>query len=41
MTNDQQTHHAGTSHADAPTRTIAAGGVKFAYRELGPQTGSR
>jgi pimeloyl-ACP methyl ester carboxylesterase len=39
MTNDQQTHHAGTSHADVPTRTIAAGGVKFAYRELGPQTG--
>jgi pimeloyl-ACP methyl ester carboxylesterase len=40
MSNDQQTHHqAGTSYTDAPTRTIAAGGVKFAYRELGPQTG--
>src|SRR5688572_22228118 len=23
----------------APTRTIAAGGVQFAYRELGPSTG--
>ncbi|MGN6174567.1 MAG: alpha/beta fold hydrolase [Streptosporangiaceae bacterium] len=40
MTNDQQTrHHAGTSYQDAPTRTIAAGGVNFAYRELGPATG--
>ena len=24
---------------DVPTRTIDAGGVRFAYRELGPQTG--
>jgi pimeloyl-ACP methyl ester carboxylesterase len=40
MTNEQQTrHHAGTSYQDAPTRTIAAGGVNFAYRELGPKTG--
>ena len=29
----------GTSYQDAPTRTIAAGGVTFAYRELGPTTG--
>ncbi|KJK46326.1 alpha/beta hydrolase [Lentzea aerocolonigenes] len=28
-----------TRHADAPTKTIDAGGVTFAYRELGPQTG--
>jgi pimeloyl-ACP methyl ester carboxylesterase len=27
------------SYQDAPTRTIAAGGVSFAYRELGPATG--
>ena len=25
----------------APTRTIDAGGVSFAYRELGPSTGCR
>jgi pimeloyl-ACP methyl ester carboxylesterase len=30
----------GTSYQDAPTRTIAAGGVNFAYRELGPKTGA-
>jgi pimeloyl-ACP methyl ester carboxylesterase len=29
----------GTPYQDAPTRTIAAGGVTFAYRELGPTTG--
>src|SRR5690348_14384615 len=28
-----------TSYRNAPTRTIAAGGVEFAYRELGPKTG--
>jgi pimeloyl-ACP methyl ester carboxylesterase len=28
-----------TSHKNAPTRTISAGGVDFAYRELGPATG--
>ena len=39
MTNDQETHHVVTSYTDAPTRTIAAGGVNFAYRELGPKTG--
>jgi pimeloyl-ACP methyl ester carboxylesterase len=28
-----------TSWKDAPTRTLSAGGVEFAYRELGPSTG--
>jgi pimeloyl-ACP methyl ester carboxylesterase len=28
-----------TSYADAPTRTVTAGGVTFAYRELGPKGG--
>src|SRR4051812_2548403 len=28
-----------TSWKDAPTRTVPAGGVEFAYRELGPRTG--
>jgi pimeloyl-ACP methyl ester carboxylesterase len=28
-----------TTHKNAPTRTISAGGVDFAYRELGPTTG--
>jgi hypothetical protein len=28
-----------TSFKDAPTRTVSAGGVSFAYRELGPKTG--
>jgi hypothetical protein len=28
-----------TSYADAPTRTVSAGGVTFAYRDLGPKTG--
>jgi pimeloyl-ACP methyl ester carboxylesterase len=28
-----------TSYRNAPTRTVAAGGVEFAYRELGPKTG--
>ena len=27
------------SFKDAPTRTVSAGGVEFAYRELGPRTG--
>src|SRR5947207_14016150 len=30
---------ATTSWRDAPTRTLSAGGVEFAYRELGPSTG--
>ena len=28
-----------TSYQDAPTLTVSAGGVDFAYRELGPRTG--
>jgi pimeloyl-ACP methyl ester carboxylesterase len=28
-----------TAYKDAPTRTVSAGGVEFAYRELGPKTG--
>ncbi|MFD5537737.1 alpha/beta fold hydrolase [Streptomyces sp. NPDC127079] len=28
-----------TSYKDAPTRTVAAGGVTFAYRDLGPRSG--
>lgn len=28
-----------TSYRNAPTRTVSAGGVEFAYRELGPTTG--
>ena len=28
-----------TSYAKAPARTITAGGVDFAYRELGPKAG--
>ena len=40
MINEQEMHHhVVTSYKDAPTRTIAAGGVTFAYRELGPKTG--
>ena len=40
MTDQQETHHhVVRSYQDAPTRTIAAGGVTFAYRELGPTTG--
>jgi pimeloyl-ACP methyl ester carboxylesterase len=29
-----------TSYKNAPTRTVSAGGVDFAYRELGPKTGT-
>jgi pimeloyl-ACP methyl ester carboxylesterase len=29
-----------TSYADTPTRVLMAGGVQFAYRELGPKTGT-
>jgi hypothetical protein len=40
MINERETHHhVVTSYKYAPTRTIAAGGVNFAYRELGPATG--
>lgn len=40
MINEQETHHhVERSYQDVPTRTITAGGVTFAYRELGPATG--
>src|SRR5947209_1846442 len=29
-----------TSYAVAPTRTVSVGGLDFAYRELGPKTGT-
>jgi pimeloyl-ACP methyl ester carboxylesterase len=29
-----------TSYKNAPIRTVSAGGVEFAYRELGPKTGT-
>jgi pimeloyl-ACP methyl ester carboxylesterase len=32
-------NNAITSYKNAPTRTVSAGGVDFAYRELGPTTG--
>ncbi|WP_104163753.1 alpha/beta fold hydrolase [Cryobacterium sp. N22] len=38
-TNGTSPEHVITSYAKAPTRTIAAGGVDFAYRELGPTGG--
>jgi pimeloyl-ACP methyl ester carboxylesterase len=31
--------HSSTTWNDAPTHTLSAGGVEFAYRELGPSTG--
>jgi pimeloyl-ACP methyl ester carboxylesterase len=40
MTDQQETHHhVVSSYQDAPTRIITAGGVSFAYRELGSATG--
>jgi pimeloyl-ACP methyl ester carboxylesterase len=36
---DTPTGSAVTSYAKAATRTITAGGVTYAYRELGPKTG--
>jgi pimeloyl-ACP methyl ester carboxylesterase len=40
MTNDTKPPSgAATSYKDAPTRTVTAGGVDFAYRELGQKTG--
>ena len=40
MIHDQETpRHLVMSYQDAPTRTIDASGVRFAYRELGPATG--
>src|SRR5437763_6052390 len=38
-TNDTPTEGVITSYAQAPARTITAGGVTFAYRELGPKGG--
>ena len=38
---DTSTEPVITSYAKAPARTINAGGVTFAYRELGPKGGSR
>ena len=32
-------NNAITSYKNAPTRTVSAGGIDFAYRELGPETG--
>ena len=37
--NEPPAVHSTTSWRDAPTRTLSAGGVQFAYRELGPDTG--
>lgn len=34
-----QHHQDAQYYVDAPTRTVAASGVRFAYRELGPRTG--
>jgi pimeloyl-ACP methyl ester carboxylesterase len=40
MDNRQEARHGVvTSYKYAPTRTVSAGGVEFAYRELGPKTG--
>jgi len=40
MNNRQETgNDVVMSHKNAPTRAISAGGVDFAYRELGPTTG--
>src|SRR5687768_12934012 len=40
MNNKQETRgDVVMSYQDAPTRTVTAGGVDFAYRELGPKTG--
>jgi pimeloyl-ACP methyl ester carboxylesterase len=40
MTGNQAARdNAVTSYRHAPTRTVSAGGVSFAYRELGPKTG--
>src|SRR5437899_11798051 len=38
-TNDSPNEGIVTTYAQAPARTIAAGGVTFAYRELGPKGG--
>src|SRR6266545_1584653 len=38
-TNDTPNEGVITSYAQAPARTITAGGVTYAYRELGPKSG--
>src|SRR5438046_9848494 len=38
-TNDTPNDGVITSYAQAPARTITAGGVTYAYRELGPKGG--
>jgi pimeloyl-ACP methyl ester carboxylesterase len=38
-TEDTPTESVITSYAQAPARTVTAGGVTYAYRELGPQGG--
>jgi pimeloyl-ACP methyl ester carboxylesterase len=38
-TNDTPNEGVITSYAQAPARTVTAGGVTFAYRELGPRGG--
>jgi pimeloyl-ACP methyl ester carboxylesterase len=40
MNNRQETSNVvAMSHKNVPTRAISAGGVDFAYRELGPTAG--
>ncbi|MFE9322524.1 alpha/beta fold hydrolase [Nocardia sp. NPDC052278] len=39
MNSDQHPNGIVKSYQDAPTRTIEAGGITFAYRELGPRGG--
>jgi pimeloyl-ACP methyl ester carboxylesterase len=39
MTDSTIPQHTITSYAQAPTRTVSADGVTFAYRELGPRGG--
>ena len=38
--NDNGKPQSGVTYKNAPTRTVAAGGVDFAYRELGQKTGT-
>src|SRR5205809_5826348 len=38
-TNDTRNEGVITSYAQAPARTVTAGGVTYAYRELGPKGG--
>ncbi len=39
MTSTQRTNEPVRSYRDAPTRSLSAAGVNFAYRELGPKGG--